>query len=31
MRREAHFVENAFIKNEWCDSWIYAILEREWA
>jgi ribosomal-protein-alanine N-acetyltransferase len=30
MRREAHHVENAFIKNQWCDSLIYAILEREW-
>jgi [ribosomal protein S5]-alanine N-acetyltransferase len=30
MRQEAHFRENAFIKGEWCDSLIYAILDREW-
>jgi RimJ/RimL family protein N-acetyltransferase len=31
MRREAHLVENEFIKGEWCDGLDYAILEREWA
>jgi [ribosomal protein S5]-alanine N-acetyltransferase len=31
MRREAHLVENTFIKGEWCDTLIYALLEREWA
>ena len=31
MRREAHFVENAWIKGAWVDSVIYALLEREWA
>ena len=30
LRREAHFVENALIKGEWCDSVIYAMLDREW-
>jgi RimJ/RimL family protein N-acetyltransferase len=30
MRREAHFVENVFIKGEWCDTVIYAMLDREW-
>ncbi len=30
MRREAHFIENADIKGEWCDSLIYAMLRREW-
>ncbi|WP_207435734.1 GNAT family N-acetyltransferase [Sabulibacter ruber] len=30
MRREAHFKENIFIKGEWCDSYIYAILDWEW-
>ncbi len=30
MRREGHLVENARIKGEWVDSYIYAILEREW-
>jgi RimJ/RimL family protein N-acetyltransferase len=30
MRREAHFVENEFIKGEWTDEVVYAILHREW-
>lgn len=30
MRREAHFVENAWLKGRWTDSVIYALLEREW-
>jgi len=30
MRREAHLVENVWIKGEWCDTWIYAMLDREW-
>ena len=30
MRREAHYVENEFIKGEWTDELIYAMLEREW-
>jgi RimJ/RimL family protein N-acetyltransferase len=30
MRLEAHFVENVFVKGEWQDETIYAILEREW-
>lgn len=30
MRREAHFVENEFIKGEWQSEEIYAILDREW-
>lgn len=30
MRREGHLVENAWIKGEWCDSVLYAILAREW-
>lgn len=30
MRREAHFRENWWLKGEWCDSWIYAVLEHEW-
>lgn len=30
MRREAHFKENIFIKGEWCDSYVYAILDHEW-
>jgi ribosomal-protein-alanine N-acetyltransferase len=31
MRREAHFVENAWIKGEWVGTLILAILDREWA
>jgi [ribosomal protein S5]-alanine N-acetyltransferase len=30
MRREAHFVKNAFEKNEWRDSYLYAVLAEEW-
>ncbi len=30
MRREAHFVENAFIKGEWVSTLIHAILAHEW-
>jgi RimJ/RimL family protein N-acetyltransferase len=30
MRREAHFVENEFIKGEWTDELVYAMLEDEW-
>jgi RimJ/RimL family protein N-acetyltransferase len=30
MRREAHFVENEFVKDEWQSEVVYAILEREW-
>ena len=30
MRREAHLRENWWLKGEWCDSWIYAILDRDW-
>ncbi|MBA9075659.1 GNAT family N-acetyltransferase [Rufibacter quisquiliarum] len=30
MRREAHFKENIFIKGEWCDSLVYALLDHEW-
>ncbi|MGD8189883.1 GNAT family N-acetyltransferase [Brevibacillus ginsengisoli] len=30
MRREAHFLENYFIKGQWVDEYLYAILEREW-
>jgi [ribosomal protein S5]-alanine N-acetyltransferase len=31
LRREGHLIENAYIKGEWVDSLIYAILAREWA
>jgi RimJ/RimL family protein N-acetyltransferase len=30
MRREAHFVENEFVKDEWQSAIEYAILDREW-
>jgi len=31
MRHEAHHVEDVWLKGEWADTGIYAILEREWA
>jgi len=30
MRREAHLVENEFVKGEWTDELIYAVLRAEW-
>jgi RimJ/RimL family protein N-acetyltransferase len=30
MRKEAHFVENEFVKDEWQSAIEYAILDREW-
>jgi RimJ/RimL family protein N-acetyltransferase len=30
MRREAHLVQNEFVKGEWTDELIYAILRGEW-
>ncbi|RJL32013.1 GNAT family N-acetyltransferase [Bailinhaonella thermotolerans] len=30
MRREAHLVENEFVKGEWTDEFVYALLRREW-
>lgn len=30
MRKEGHLVENICIRDEWCDSVIYAMLRREW-
>jgi RimJ/RimL family protein N-acetyltransferase len=30
MRREAHLVENEFVKGEWADEVIYGILRSEW-
>jgi RimJ/RimL family protein N-acetyltransferase len=30
MRKEAHLVENEFVKGEWTDEAIYAILKSEW-
>ena len=31
MRREAHLVENEFVKDEWQSELVYAILDREWS
>jgi RimJ/RimL family protein N-acetyltransferase len=30
MRREAHFLEDEFVKGEWTDELVYAVLEPEW-
>jgi RimJ/RimL family protein N-acetyltransferase len=30
MRREAHLVENEYLKGEWTDEIVYAMLAREW-
>ncbi len=30
MRKEAHFVQNEFVKGEWADEAVYAMLEDEW-
>jgi RimJ/RimL family protein N-acetyltransferase len=30
MRREAHFVENEYVKGEWQSELVYALLDREW-
>ena len=30
MRREAHFVANEFVKGEWADEVVYAMLAEEW-
>jgi len=30
MRREAHLVENEFVKGEWQSELVYAILDWEW-
>ncbi|HET9138444.1 GNAT family N-acetyltransferase [Actinophytocola sp.] len=31
LRREAYFVQNEFLKGEWTDEVVYAMLAREWA
>ncbi len=31
MRHEAHFVENEWVKGEWTDESVYAVLASEWA
>jgi RimJ/RimL family protein N-acetyltransferase len=30
LRQEAHFVENEFVKGEWTDEIVLAILRRDW-
>ena len=30
LRREGHFVENEFVKGEWTDEAVYAVLDTEW-
>jgi RimJ/RimL family protein N-acetyltransferase len=30
LRREAHLVENEFVKGEWSDEFVYAMLRSEW-
>ncbi len=30
MRREGHMIHNCFVKGEWCDEYLYALLERDW-
>jgi RimJ/RimL family protein N-acetyltransferase len=30
MRREAHLVENEWVKGEWTDELVFAMLDREW-
>ena len=30
MRREAHLVQNEWVKGEWCDELDYALLAEEW-
>jgi RimJ/RimL family protein N-acetyltransferase len=30
MRREAHFVSNEYLKGEWTDEVVYALLDQEW-
>ena len=30
MRQEAKLIQNEWVKGEWTDDWIYAILDEEW-
>ena len=30
MRREGHLIENEWVKGEWTDELVYAMLDREW-
>jgi RimJ/RimL family protein N-acetyltransferase len=31
MRREAYFIEDMWFKGAWADTWIYGIVDHEWA
>ena len=31
MRREAHLVDNEWVKGEWCSELDYAVLAQEWS
>lgn len=31
MRKEAHFIQHIWLRNEWRDSFLYAILDNEWS
>jgi RimJ/RimL family protein N-acetyltransferase len=31
MHREAHLVQNEWVKGEWCDEVVYAVLADAWA
>jgi len=30
MKREGHFLHNAWFKGEWCDEYQYAVVREEW-
>ena len=30
MRKEAHLIENEYVKGEWQSEVVYALLDREW-
>jgi RimJ/RimL family protein N-acetyltransferase len=30
MRKEAHFVRNEYLKGEWTDELVFALLTEEW-
>ena len=30
MRREAHFIENIWFKDEWRSEYVYALLRNDW-
>ncbi len=30
LRREGHMVQNCFVRGEWCDEYLYALLKQDW-